>query len=186
MSLTHLLNTLENNPGAVVAWEVDKVRDVPLSVFRVDGGTAQLAHLVVDAANRAAVVAELETRGVVAGAYASMTGLVWQKHNGRFMVWGPRGRIFDTDGKTLNFQRHTDAMAPGVEVIAFVDADFVDRGVRIVVGGASHIVAKHSQIRASIDMSYGALDALADSGWVLFLGRELADFIGAPLVDQTA
>lgn len=186
MNLTQLLEELENDPGAIAAWEVDKVGDGSLSVFRVDGGLAELAHTVVLAADRASVVADLEGRGLVTGFYGSMTGYVWQKQADTFTVWGKRGRVLTTDGSTLTFKRQTVAVVPGMEVVAFLDEDLIFRGVRITVGDASHVVAIHTQLRASSDASYGALDALNDCGWTVYLGRELADFLGVPLVGQTA
>lgn len=186
MSLSHLLSELANHPGAILAWEVDQPRDVTLSLFRVEGGTQQLAHTLVAPADRAAIAAELDKLGHRQGSYASMTGLVWRSADGAFTIWGPRGRVFHSDGSSLQLARQTVAFDPSMEVVAFLDDDLVDRGVRLEGSAGDLVVAKHRQTRAVSDFSYGALDALADCGWTIYLGRELAGFLGVPLVDRTS
>lgn len=185
MNLTALLSELAIHPGAILAWQVDEPREPLLSVFQVEGGTRQLAYMTVTREQRASITAELTELGHVQGSYASMTGLVWRVRDRAFTVWGDEGRVFHTDGRTLDFATRSIPFEPTMHVIAFVDEDFVDRGVRIRTSGGEQVVALHVQLRASMDWSYGALDALSDSGWTLFLGRELADFLSVAFIDET-
>jgi hypothetical protein len=73
-----------------------------------------------------------------------------------------------------------------MQVIASIDDDLIGRGVRLEGGETPIQVAQHRQLRASMDPSYGPLDALADAGWTVYLGQELADTLGVPFVDRTA
>lgn len=185
MSLAALLSELANHPGAILAWEVDQPTELSLSLFQVEGGTKQLAHTTVMQDQHASIAAELTKLGHVQGAYASMTGLVWRADAGTFTVWGQRGRQFHSDGTTLAFAKLQLVFDASMQVVAFVDDDYISRGVRIATSTGEYTVASHRQLRASLDWSYGALDALADSGWTVYLGRALANFLGVELIDKT-
>ncbi len=185
MSLAALLSELASHPGAILAWEVDQPTESCLSVFEVEGGTKQLAQMIVEQDEQAPIAAELTKLGYVQGYYASMTGLVWRAHDRTFTVWGEKGRVFYTDGKTLDFAKQSVPFDPTMQVIACVADDFVSRGVRLATETQAYTVANHRQLRASLDWSYGALDALSDCGWTIYLGRALADFLDVQLVDKT-
>lgn len=183
-TMTSLRRELAAHPGAIVAWEVDGAN---LSVFSISAGATQLALTAVEPDQRASLKAELSRLGHVQGHYASGTGLVWRREADAFTVWNARARVFRADASALAFARQTVARdaAGGLEIVAFVDEDFVNRGVRACLATGEHTVALHRQLRATADWSYGALDALADSTWTVILGRDLADFLGAPFVDET-
>lgn len=186
MSLDELLNALGDHPGAILAWAADEPYDPILSLFQVDGRVTQLAYLLVRIDERPAVAATLQAHGVVPGAYARGTGLVWRADGPTLSVWGPSGRIFHTDGAMMELEADTLPFQPSMRVVAYLDADLVERGVRLEGGDAPVSVARHSQLRAlMVDPSYGPLDALSDCGWTVFLGRALADVLGVSLVDQT-
>jgi hypothetical protein len=186
MNLSDLMTALEAHPGSILAWEVDQVGRSALSVFQIEGGTRQLAHIVVDDADAPAVRAELAATGQGAGSYGRRTGVVWLLRDGTFSVWGSEGLLFRSDGKSLEMKGESFAFEPTMEVIAFLDENLIGRGVKIANGAEEHLVARHLELRAAADFTYGPLDALDDCGWTVYLGRALATFLGVPLVDRTS
>ncbi len=186
MRLEDLLTELSRNPQAILAWQVDEPGDRGLAVFQVEGGTKQLAHMVIRRGEVQAVTEALARRGLIPGWYGGGTGVVWREVGGVFSLWGPRGPLLRSDGQTVTLgARQTLPVTPAVEVTAFLDEDFVARGVRLRAGETEHTVVRHRPTAALGGVSYGALDALGDSGWVIYLGRELATFLGATYIDQT-
>ncbi len=186
MDLSNLMMALAANPGSILAWEVDQVGRVALSVFQTDGGTRQLAQLVVEEDEVPAVTANLASKALVTGSYGRRTGIVWQEAAGTFSVWGPGGLLFRSNGEDLDFAGTHHRRSTSLEVIAFIDEDLARRGVKVVSGESEHAVATHLELRASVDPSYGPLDALDDCGWTVYLGRDLATFLGMPFIDRTS
>lgn len=185
MSLADLLKLHADHPGFVLAYEVDELREFCLSLFQVEPGTMQLGFVTVRREEKSAIDAELGRRELAAGSYASMTGLVWFRRGRAFYLHGSEGRLFQTDGVSLDFQNRCTALEAGMRVAAYVADDLIRRGVRIVSPRGEYTVAEHTQLRASVDWSYGALDALSDSGWTVYLGSDLAEFLGIPFEDGT-
>ncbi len=181
-----LSEALSRGPGAFVVEEVDEVDRWPLSVVRVDGTVHEVERVLIERADIAATREALAARGLVLGRRASRAPHVWRVCDGGFTLWDTeKGRLLFSDKKTLELGDVVIPVDPAMQVVAYVDPSLIERGVRIVCGERSHPIATHREPRALMDMSYGAIDAAWDSGWTVYLARDLADFLGVALVDST-
>jgi hypothetical protein len=181
----------------MVAVEIDEPTRIGVSVFGLGGkteadetqGARQVACVAVDRSELRPLTSTLESRGLALGAYTGDADFIWRNHAGLFTVWSSDETVLQADKHTLTLPSGPVTVTPALKVVAFVDADYVRRGVALRQaegGGADAVVACHWEHSVGLAwVSYGALDALADSGWTVYLGRALADFLGVELIDET-
>ncbi len=175
-----------SHPGELVAvwdWGAREERLLVCSV--VDGKLGIMASVEMTQAEREAMAATLRARGVRQGATAGVCPFTWS-NDGAFTVWSLTDTVVTSSGDTLRIAggariRKADA----ARVWTFLDDSLGHRGVRVVtLSGAPILIAEEEDAAAQLDPTYGMDNVAIDAAWATFLGRDLASWLGVPIVDE--
>ncbi len=174
-------------PGPVIAvWHSDAVET--LLVCATGAGKLDLlAFAKMDRAAREAKTAELKRRGVRIG-FTDGTSPIYWSNDGGFTVWARAGLMADSVGQDLELRDGQLVRRSEVaRVYSFFDDDsYGHRGVKVVrKDGKSVVVVEEDSALAQLDPTYGLDNASLDSAWASHLGRDLAEWFGAPHKDET-
>jgi hypothetical protein len=177
-------------PGELLAVWDNSAADENLHVYSVDAG--RLERLAVEGMSkgrRAELTFALSERGIRQGV-ASMPGpFVWSTEGG-FTVWAllaPRGVV--TEGKDELLTTRAGARIRRADIAGVTsfwdDASPGHRGVRVVTrSGAPITLVEERSKAAELDPTYGIDHVMIEGAWATFLGRDLADWLGAPHTDE--
>lgn len=154
----------------VLALDGDGVRDVADAWMAVGDEEWLRVHLSAWAPRLAATDAM----------YATPWKYAWTTDDGPFQLWDASGALLVQEG--ARFMLRSAATLEDVDgVHGFLAADWVERGVRLVLAGGGTIdLATTQEVSAAIDPTYDGIDLLVDACWITELTGRLARALAVP------
>lgn len=168
----------------VLAWDINP-RDGQhtLSVFDLSTGGARQVTWRRHAADEVDTISHtLAEAGHVLGHYDGHQPFVWSIAPDSITVWSPDERVLlaQADTLTITYDR-TFARTDIVEVIGYVETDYVDRGLKVRRSdGTLATVLFDLSIGASGNPTYNRNDMLMETEWIPTIGTALAHWAGVP------
>jgi hypothetical protein len=118
----------------------------------------------------------LKGKGLRLGATFGSNVFVWSFDDAGYAIWSH---------KSIVASGTRDRVADVREVVRFVDpADRGHRGVQLVRADGSRETLVEENVDVDIDLTYSESDLILGSRWAKYLGLDLAQWLGVPLIDE--
>ncbi|MCA9658382.1 MAG: hypothetical protein KC486_08560 [Myxococcales bacterium] len=164
-----------------------------VGVFAIVGaGLVLLADAWVREAQRDDLVAALRDRcaGLRVGAwdvlYATAWGYAWTADGLPFALWDRRGCVASASAAGLHRRGDADlARATLTAVEVRLSDDWSRRSVEVVGADGRWTVVAEESLAPAVDPTYDGIDLMVDLGWLIAVGRALAQALALPLRDRT-
>lgn len=150
-------------------------------------GAKQVAGSYVPSADRPAIVAGFEARGVPIAESDFHTNLVWLRQADGIVVYDDTSKLLDAAGDRATLADGTTVERSDIaQVIASASADYVHRRVSAVLkSGAEVELVKEISLSAMGDPTYSRNELLFEtSGWLPQLASDIAAWAGVSVVDN--
>jgi hypothetical protein len=180
---------LNTEAPIVVAWNIDLVSGQrSVMVFETSsGGVDGLQSWAYAEAQVAGVRAALSARGFRQGHFDSFGPCVWVCEAGEVVVWDQERVLLEAKADSLRTRTGPALSFSEVSaVIAYVDErDCVERGLNLRLRDGRVVNAFfHLSEMAALGQRYGLDEVVADTAWLVHLGRGLARLMRADFLEE--
>jgi len=161
--------------------------DALLIYTLADDGAKQVAGGYVPSAERPALVASYEARGVPMAESDFHTNLVWLRQADGIVVYDDTSKLLDAAGdRATRADGTTVERADIAQVITSASADYIHRRVSATLkSGVQVELVKEISLSAMGDPTYSRNELLIEtSGWLPALASDIAAWAGVSFVDN--
>jgi hypothetical protein len=175
-------------PGRKVQLWPNEVRDgkrIVMIYSLGEAGAKRLAWRELPDTDRAAVAADLSSRGIEVAGYDFYCTFVWITKGDGLEVYDKRGRVLEAVGDTATLEDGRVIARADIErVFAFADDDYVYRGIKGTLRSGQEVPLATEAARAPMgDPTYTRNQLLMETGWATTLGTAIATWAGTTFVD---
>jgi hypothetical protein len=162
--------------------------EVAILIYTIaDDGAKLVAGRYVPSAERPALVASFEARGVPVAESDFHTNLLWLRHADGIVVYDDTSKLLDAAGDRATL---ADGMmverAEIMQVIAFASDDYIHRGVTAALTSGTQLeLVKEISLAAMGDPTYSRNELLFEtSGWLPALASAIAAWARVGFIDK--